>query len=141
MAGLQSLAARLKGAADDVKATAALKGAQAGGSAFLRELQRNTPVLTGTLRRSERVNSVTGSGTRATASIGPHAVYARFRNFGGTITAKRARQLSNGHEFFGKSVTQAGAHYMDKTVAWADGGGLDAPVQIAVDDVLKGAGL
>lgn len=142
MAGLQSLGQRLTAASADVKATAALKGAQAGGNAFLRELQRVTPVLTGTLRRSERINSLTGSGTRATATLGPHTVYAHFRNFGGVIRAKRARVLvSAGGVVFGKEVKQSGSHYMEKAAAWAAAGGLDGPVGHAVDEVLKGSGL
>lgn len=141
MAGLETLGQRLIAASADVKRDAALKAAQAAGNAFLHELQRVTPVRHGTLRRSERVNSVTGGGTKATAAIGPHTVYARFRNYGGTIHVKRASVLSDGHSFFGKQVTQAGSHYMEKAAGWAAAGGLDGPVSHAIDEVLRGSGL
>lgn len=141
MAGLSDLAARLTAASADIQRDAALKAARAAGDALLREMQRVTPVLTGALRGSERVNSVTGSGTRATAAVGPHMIYAQFRNYGGTIHVKNARVLSDGRSFFGRQVTQGGSHYMEKAATWAAAGGLDGPVGQAIDEIMESSGL
>jgi hypothetical protein len=79
-----------------------------------------TPVLTGALRDSERIDSVDGNGAFAVAFLQPHIIYAEFRNNGGIITAKRFRQLGNPEVgFFGKTVHQSGSHYIER--AEADG--------------------
>lgn len=161
MAGLDVLAGRLRGAADDVKEHGAIDAAAAAGGAFLGQLKRNTPVRSGTLRRSERVNSVTGSGESASAVIGTHCpVYASFREHGGTIRAHdRPRggwigkpRIINGRKHghhtlhwpgggFPMEVTQVGSHYMARTVEWASGGGLGPPAEKAVTRILRAAGL
>jgi phage gpG-like protein len=66
------------------------------------------PVLTGTLRRSIRTNSVGAS----SATYGPHVVYAHIQDQGGIIRVKRAKVLTNGTEFFGRQVTMPAQHYM-----------------------------
>ena len=66
------------------------------------------PVLTGTLRRSIRTNSVSAD----SATYGPHVIYARIQDEGGIIRVKRAKVLTNGTEFFGKQVTMPAQHYM-----------------------------
>ena len=101
--------------------------AAAGARAFLPIERSKTPVLSGRLRESEAVKAVTGSGTYAEAVVSPHTVYAHFRNFGGTITVRRAKVLTDGTRFFGRSVTQAGSHYVERAHAAAIG-----PVQVAV---------
>ena len=121
-------AARFKAATDRAEASMARDCAAAGARAFLPIERSMTPVLSGRLRESEAVKAVTGGGTYAEAVVSPNIIYARFRNFGGTITAKRFPQLGNPTVgFFGKSVTQAGSHYVERADAAARG-----PVQVAI---------
>ena len=102
MGGAADLAAaleRIKAAVDSKSGEVCIK---AMAPVALRYLQQATPVLTGRLRGSERVDSISASGRHGEAFIAPHTVYARFRNDGGTIHVKRAKVLSNGVSFFGK---------------------------------------
>ena len=141
MGGLGELAAAFDRAADALERDGATRAARAAGGAFLGQLKANTPVLTGALRASESM-TVTGGGSFASALISTHMpVYASFREHGGTITVKRARVLTDGRHFFGKSVTQEGSHYMERTRQWAAGGTLQGPVQTAIDRLLRDAGL
>lgn len=138
---LSELAAALNRAADALETDAAARCARAAGGAFLGQLKANTPVLTGDLRDSESM-TVTGGGASATALISTHLpLYASFRETGGTITVKRAKVLTNGSQFFGRSVTQEGSHYMARTVTWASGGALQGPVDTAIDRIMRDAGL
>lgn len=84
-------------------------------------LKSVTPVRSGQLRDSETIDVVAGTGAYGIAIIAPHTVYAEFRNNGGTITVKRAKVLTDGVSFFGKSVTQQGSHYIEKGEAAARG--------------------
>lgn len=137
---LGELAAALRRAASEIDAHGAMDCAQEAGHEFLVALRSSTPVLTGALRASERIDSLRGGGTDATATIGAHTVYARFRNDGGTITVKRASVLTNGTEFFGKSVTQAGSHYFE-TAETRAGPEIKAACQRVIDRILHDAGL
>ena len=102
--------------------------AAAGARAFLPIEKSVTPVLSGRLRESETVKAVTGGGTYAEAVVAPNTVYAHFRNFGGTSTVRRARVLGTPEVgFFGRSVTQAGSHYVERAHSAATG-----PVQVAI---------
>lgn len=142
MGGVDEFAAALSRAATAIEADGARKAAEAAAKAFLAELKRNTPVLTGALMESERVDSVWGAGSSGGASISTHRPeYASFREHGGTIHVRNAKVLTDGFTFFGKSVTQSGSHYMARTVTWADGGGLDGPVSGAIQAILRDAGL
>jgi phage gpG-like protein len=88
---------------------------------YLAVLRAVTPKRTGKLMESETIDAVTGGGTHAMAVIGPHTVYARFRNYGGVISVKHAKVLTDGQTFFGKSVRQSGSHYMEKAEAASAG--------------------
>jgi hypothetical protein len=139
---LGQLAAALRRAADSVRDDGALECAHAAGQGYLRVLRDNTPVETGALLASERVDRISGGGSRATVTIGAHTVYAAFRETGGTITAKRFPQLGNPRVgWFGKEVTQAGSHYFARTNTWADGGGLDEICHEVIRGFLFRAGL
>ena len=82
---------------------------------------------------SETIDSVSGGGAYAAAEISPHTIYAEFRETGGTITAKNFPQLGNPSVgFFGKSVTQAGSHYVARAHAAAE-----ASVQVAMGMVAE----
>jgi hypothetical protein len=141
MAGsLGELAAALRKAGEQLELNAARECAADAGQAYLQVLRGTTPVLTGHLRASERVDSVRGGGTFAVATIGAHTVYASFRETGGTIHVKGARVLSNGSAFFGKSVTQAGSHYFERADA-ASGGPIDEACENAIAQILSDAGL
>jgi Bacteriophage HK97-gp10, putative tail-component len=105
--------------------------AAAGARAFLPILRSTTPVESGRLRESEAVKAVTGGGTHAEAVIAPNTVYALFRENGGTIHVRRAKVLTDGVSFFGRSVTQAGSHYVQRAHDMAEG-----PVQVAVQMVV-----
>lgn len=115
MGGLSEFAGKLREIADRAEADLAIDACRMGAREYLAVLQGNTPVLTGALRSSEHVWRVTGGGEHATAIAGPNIVYDRFRNDGGTIRVRRAKVLSDGVSFFGKSVTQAGSHYMERS--------------------------
>ncbi len=107
-----------------------------GAREYLFELQSVTPVLSGALRGSERVWRVEGNGAAATAIAGPNIVYDRFRNDGGTIHVRRAKVLTDGSRFFGKSVTQRGSHYMEK----AEGPGqaaLSRACKVVADEIIR----
>lgn len=159
--GLSDLAARLRRAGADLELRGALECAKEGGQEYLVALRENTPVLSGELRASERVSSVRGSGTRAVATIGAYTIYARFRNFGGTITAHdRSRggwvgapRVINGHMHghhtlhwggepgvFATSVTQKGAFYFERTNQVA-GPRVEAGCRRAIEGILRDAGL
>jgi hypothetical protein len=87
-------------------------------------LRSVTPKLTGALEGSEHVDAVFGGGERATAVYAPHIIYAHFRNVGGTISSKGPWSLhsggtgsgafAEGGQYFGRHVTQAGSHYMER---------------------------
>lgn len=138
---LPEFAVRLNRLAAELSDNAATRAANGAGGAFLGELKKNTPVETGALRDSEDV-AVSGGGTHARAHIQTHLpLYASFREYGGTIHVKHARVLTNGAQFFGKVVTQHGSGYMARTVDWADGGGIDGPVETVVDRIFADSGL
>lgn len=118
--------------AERCEASLALDCAEAGAKDAVAVLRVVTPKRSGRLADSEVVNSVTGSGTVAVADYGPHTVYDEFRNRGGTIHVRNAKVLTDGVTFFGKSVTQAGSHYMEKGSDAARG-----PVAAACEAVLE----
>lgn len=137
---LGEFAAALDKAAAAVETTAARECAADAGQAFLQVLRGTTPVLSGELRASERVDSVRGGGTHAVATIGAHTVYAAFREHGGTIHVKNAKVLSDGRSFFGRSVTQAGSHYFERAAAEA-AGPIGAACRDTISRILRDAGL
>lgn len=69
----------------------------------------------GQLRNSIRVESKT-SATGAVAEVGPHKIYARIQEVGGTIYPRRASMLhwkdENGEDHFAKSVTIPARPYL-----------------------------
>jgi hypothetical protein len=140
VADLGEFAAALRRAAAELELNGARECAADAGQAYLQVLRGTTPVLTGELRASERVDSVRGGGTHAVATVGAHTVYAAFRETGGTITVKHARVLSNGSAFFGKSVTQAGSAYFERAGAEAQGP-VSAACQKTIEHILGSAGL
>lgn len=111
---LAEAAAAARAMAERCEASLARDCAQAMAGAALTALKSATPVRSGRLRASETIDSVSGGGSHATAVIAPHTVYAEFRNRGGTIHVRNARVLTDGVSFFGRSVTQAGSHYMER---------------------------
>ena len=99
-------------------------------------LRTVTPKRSGALADSEIVNSVQGGGEVATANYGPHKIYDRFRNDGGTIHARNHPVLGNPDVgWFGKSVTQRGAHYMERGEA-AGKGPAEAACRMVLDKYL-----
>ena len=95
---------------------AARKAVTDGGHLIERRAKQKAPVLTGTLRRSIHVDSVTRlSVGRWESRTGPSVIYARQREFGGTIKPVNASVLAwkgpNGM-VFAKSVYQKGKPYM-----------------------------
>ena len=138
---LASFALALNRTAAALDSEAATRCAQAAGGAFLGEFKKNTPVESGALRDSETVE-VSGGGTHARATVSTHLpLYASFRNYGGTIHVKNARVLSDGQSFFGKSVTQKGSAYLEKTVDWGRAGGMRGPMDTAIDRIFRENGL
>ncbi len=80
--------------------------------AFVSSTMKTAPVRTGTLRRSIRINSMSGQ----SASYGPHVVYAAIQDRGGVIHVRTKKVLANRrtNQFFGKQVTIPGQHYMQR---------------------------
>jgi hypothetical protein len=110
-------AARFREMAEKASEGLAADCARAGAKEYLAGLFVTTPVLTGALRATEKINFVSGGGEHAVADVGPDIVYDRFRNDGGTITVKRAKVLGTpAVGFFGRSVTQSGSRYMERAV-------------------------
>lgn len=109
--------------------------AAAGAKEYLAALHVTTPVESGALRASEKVNFVAGDGVHAVADVGPDIIYDRFRNDGGTIRVKNATVLTDGTSFFGKQVTQAGSRYMERAADDAEGT-IGAAMRIIVDEYL-----
>ena len=134
---LEEFAAAVEALADRAEADLARECAEVAAREYLAALHVTTPVLTGALRESEQVFGVTGGGAVAIAEVGSDLVYARFRNDGGTITSKGPWPLRNPAtgQVFGRSVTQAGAHYIEKAEAWAEGP-IQAACQAKLDEFL-----
>ena len=107
-------AAAFRGLADRAEADLALEACGEAARDYLAVLRQVTPKRSGRLADSETVTGPTGGGSRATAFVGPHIRYAAFREHGGTIHVRNAKVLTDGFSFFGKSVTQTGARYMEK---------------------------
>jgi hypothetical protein len=136
---LQGAAARFREIEANCEAGLARDCAKAGAKEYLAALHVTTPVLSGALRASEHILSVSGSGAAAVAVVGPDGsvIYDRFRNNGGTITVKRARVLGTpAVGFFGKSVTQAGSRYMERAADDVEGT-LPSAMRGILDDYLK----
>ncbi len=115
-------------AIDDIIAKADMAARRAvtdGGHLIERRAKQRAPVLTGTLRRSIHVDSVVPLGPGRWQSItGPSVIYARQREFGGTIRAKNAPYLKfKGSQGWAqvKSVYQKPQPYMhpafDETIS------------------------
>jgi hypothetical protein len=132
---LDGFAAAIDTLADRAEARLAAECARVAANEFVAALHVTTPVESGKLRASERVWRVWGSGATAEAIAGPNIIYDRFRNDGGTISVRRARVLSNGFRFFGRHVTQHGAHYMEKAEA-ESAATIPAAIRIALGDFL-----
>jgi phage gpG-like protein len=112
---LSEWAGEVRGLADRAESELAPECAREAGTDFLTTLRVVTPKRTGHLMDSESLDAVTGGGPVATAVVGAHAVYAEFRNNGGTITKHTPGSLGTpAVGFFGHSVTQRGAHYFEK---------------------------
>ena len=116
---LAGFAAAVREVAGRAEATLATDCARAAGREYLAVLFTTTPVRTGALRDSERIQSLAGGGTVATALVGPDIVYDKIQNDGGTIHVKHAKVLTDGTTFFGKQVTIKGQHYMEHAEAEA----------------------
>ena len=109
---------KLTRAVDDAARIAVTNGA----NLIERRAKQKAPVLTGTLRRSIHVDSITHLGAGRWQSLtGPSAIYARIREKGGVIKAKPNNRLGGYLLFQGstgwakvKSVKQTGTHYMQR---------------------------
>jgi Bacteriophage HK97-gp10, putative tail-component len=129
---LAGFAAEVRALAARAESGLARDCAGAAARELLAALEVTTPVRTGALRASERIFSVSGGGPAAVAVVGSDLVYAKFRNDGGTIRVKHAKVLGTpAVGFFGKKVTQAGAHYMEAAEAEAIG-----PIQAACASIV-----
>jgi hypothetical protein len=123
---LGEAAAAYRAVAERCEASLALDAAEAAARDAVAILRIVTPKRSGALAGSEVVNSVTGGGLHAVANYGPHKIYDKFRNDGGTITRKLGRPHvlgGYGGPYFGHgnpaTVTQAGSHYMERGEAAA----------------------
>jgi hypothetical protein len=114
MGGLDEFAAQARALAARAEASLARDVAEAGAKELLAAMFTVTPVKTGKLRSTETVQAVSGGGDFAVALVGPDIIYDKFRNDGGTIHVRNAKVLTDGTSFFGKQVTQRGAHYMER---------------------------
>lgn len=135
---LEEFAAAARAMAERAEAELAITVACEGARELLAAMQVVTPVLSGALRASEHVQSVSGSGSHAVALVGPDGsvIYDEFRDQGGTITVKRAKVLTDGVSFFGRSVTQQGSHYMERAEEEARPL-VEAAAQIVLDEFVR----
>ena len=135
---LEGFAAAVRGLAGRAEASLAHECAEAGAKEYLAALFVTTPVLTGALRASEKINSVSGGGAAAVADVGPDIIYDKFRNDGGTITSHGSWSLHSKTtgQYFGRSVTQRGSHYMERATAEVQGT-LQASMRIILSDFLQ----
>lgn len=109
---LAGAAAAFRHLAEEAESSLALDCIHPMAKAALVALKLETPMRSGKLRGSETIDTIGGGGIHAYAIIAPHTVYAEFRDRGGTIHVRNAKVLTDGASFFGRSVTQAGSHYM-----------------------------
>jgi bacteriophage HK97-gp10 putative tail-component len=126
---LSEWAAKVEAAAERVGSELAITVVKEQARDFLATERVVTPKRTGRLADSETIDSVGGGGSSATATVSPHAIYAEFRNDGGTIHAKpglgrkgmRPHTLHWGGDGgpFPLSVTQSGSHYVQRAEAAA----------------------
>lgn len=116
--GLAEYAAAWDHLAERAEAELAVTAVRAGAKELLAAMFVVTPVLSGDLRASERIQSVDGDGSHAVALVGPDGsvIYDEFRNKGGTIESRGPWPLRNKDtgQVFGRKVTQKGAHYMER---------------------------
>lgn len=133
--GLDEFAAAMEAVTGRAETGLAAECARAAANEFLAALHVTTPVRSGALRASERVWRVWGSGPTAEAIVGPNIIYDRFRNDGGTISVRRAKVLTDGVSFFGRHVTQHGAHYMEAAQA-ESASTIPAAMRIVLSDFL-----
>jgi hypothetical protein len=136
---LGEAAAAYRAVADRCEASLALEACRESAKDAVAVLRIVTPKRTGALADSEVINSVEGGGTHAVANYGPHKIYDRFRNDGGTITRKLPPPHVLGNPsvgFFGHSVTQKGSHYMERGEAAARPA-VDAACQMVLDEYLR----
>lgn len=124
---LAGAAAAFRDLADRAKSDLALEACAEAARDYLTVLRAVTPKRTGALADSETVTGPMGGGEHATALVGPHIIYAKFRNDGGTINAKygevwktvKGKSRMYRHTLhwdgggFPLHVTQHGAHYME----------------------------
>ena len=140
MSGLAEFAAALRACADRCESSLALEAASEGVDKYLTVLRAVTPKRSGALAASEVVNSLSGGGTHAVATAGPHKIYAVFRNDGGSIDAA-ARWIYHGNRryrhtlffdgTFALHVTQAGSHYMERSEGPGRGAVASACAEVA----------
>jgi hypothetical protein len=138
MSALGDWAAKLAAAAERIDDGLAVAVAREQARDFLAIERVITPKRTGHLMESETVDSVEGGGTHAVALVSPHAIYARFRENGGTITRKLPPPHVLGNPavgFFGHSVTQKGSHYVERSEAAARGQ-LTATAEMVLEEFL-----
>ena len=137
MSPLSDWAAKVAEAAERIEDGLAVEVARAQARDFLATERVITPKRTGALMESETVDAVTGGGTHAVALVSPHIIYAHFRNFGGTITSKGPWPLRNRAtgQVFGRQVTQAGSHYVERSEAAAEGR-LQATAEMVLEEFL-----
>jgi len=143
MSAYDDLAAHWEAVAERMDAGLAVDVVREQARDFLAILRIVTPKRTGKLAGSETIDSAGGGGTFASAKVSPHIIYAEFRENGGTITAHgglgrkgmRPHTLHWGGGGFPLSVTQAGAHYVEKAQAAAKGQ-MDGIAQSVLDEFL-----
>jgi hypothetical protein len=130
---LRAAAAAFREVAKHCEESLALDCVKAAADVALVQLQIVTPVLTGQLRDSEHIDAVFGGGLHATAVLAPHKIYAHFRNEGGEINSKGPWSLHNAGtgQYFGRHVTQAGSHYMERGESAGRGPAREAIARVA----------
>lgn len=149
MNALGAWAAKVAAAAERIEGGLAIAVVREQARDFLAIERAVTPKRTGRLADSERIDSISGGGSHARAVVSPHTIYAKFREDGGTISAKygevwktpknsktgRARMYRHTLHWegggFPMHVTQAGSHYVERAQ-----GAAAAPLAGAAEQVL-----
>jgi hypothetical protein len=122
VSALGEWAAKVAEAAERLESTGAIDICEEQAKDFVAIERIVTPKRTGALADSERIDSISGGGASAHATVSPHKIYAAFRENGGTIHAHaglgrmglRPHTLHWDGGPFPLSVSQRGAHYVEK---------------------------
>lgn len=138
VSGAEELAKRLRAIQSSLQGPALDAAALAGAMPIVNHAKAKAPVLTGNLRRSIHAEKI-GTGR---AAVGTNVIYARQREFGGTIVPRNAKTLAfriDGRMVFAKRVYQRPRPFMRPAMDEKRNDAL-RDAKLALADALRKAG-